>query len=99
MDPETRCAHWQSECDVVAIKFKCCGQFYACYECHQALAGHRPELWSKQEHNHLAILCGRCKNLLTIEEYLNCASKCPRCGGAFNPGCEKHWHLYFTVTA
>jgi uncharacterized CHY-type Zn-finger protein len=28
---------------------------------------------------------------------LKCDSICPRCAGAFNPGCANHYHLYFEV--
>ena len=31
---ESRCDHWHSELDIVAIKFLCCGKFYACRSCH-----------------------------------------------------------------
>ena len=26
VDPETRCAHWRSPLDIIAIQFKCCGR-------------------------------------------------------------------------
>ena len=31
---ESRCDHWHSELDIVAIKFPCCGKFYACRSYH-----------------------------------------------------------------
>jgi uncharacterized CHY-type Zn-finger protein len=43
--PETRCRHYDSELDVIAIRFPCCGTFYPCYECHLAAADHEPERW------------------------------------------------------
>src|SRR3712207_3911582 len=95
IDAQTRCAHWHSDLDVIAIKFKCCGEFYACFDCHQELSGHVPEVWSRDERAERAILCGACKAVLSIDEYLACASACPVCGAAFNPGCAKHYHLYF----
>ena len=30
----TGCAHYASPLDVVAIQFKCCGAYFACYSCH-----------------------------------------------------------------
>jgi len=29
--PETRCRHYDSELDVIAIRFPCCETFYPCY--------------------------------------------------------------------
>ena len=95
IDPETRCAHWHSPLDIVAIKFKCCGEWYACYDCHQALANHDPAVWPHEEFNESAILCGACKSQLTVSEYLGCDSRCPNCGAGLNPGCAKHYNLYF----
>jgi uncharacterized CHY-type Zn-finger protein len=95
LDDQTRCIHYHSEKDVIAIRFKCCGVYYPCYECHTALAGHEAKPWPKTDHNQLAILCGVCKNQLTIEQYLNCGYQCPYCGTSFNPNCSKHYYLYF----
>lgn len=97
VDEHTRCLHYHSEKDVIAIRFKCCGVYYPCYECHNALAGHKAEPWPREEHDQLAVLCGVCKNQLTILEYLNCAYQCPCCRSAFNPNCAKHYHLYFAI--
>ena len=46
-DTHTRCVHYHSPLDVIAIKFKCCNQYFACYYCHQEEAGHEPTLWQK----------------------------------------------------
>jgi uncharacterized CHY-type Zn-finger protein len=97
IDPETRCAHWHSPLDIVAIKFKCCAGWYACYDCHLALAEHEPAVWSREEFNESAILCGACKSQLTVSEYLGCDSRCPNCGVGFNPGCAKHYNLYLAI--
>jgi uncharacterized CHY-type Zn-finger protein len=40
-------------------------------------------------------LCGACGHQLTVNEYLNCNSVCPRCRSQFNPGCANHYYLYF----
>src|ERR1700735_1462621 len=40
LDAQSRCAHYSSPLDIVAIKMKCCGGYFACKECHAALADH-----------------------------------------------------------
>jgi uncharacterized CHY-type Zn-finger protein len=97
VDHQTRCAHYHSALDIVAIKMKCCGAFFACKDCHAALAGHPIELWPREEWNHRAILCGACNAQLTIREYLDCKSRCPECGAGFNPACRNHYQFYFAV--
>jgi len=47
VDPETRCDHYHSDRDIIAIKFKCCGQWYPCHACHAEVAGHPAEVWPK----------------------------------------------------
>ena len=91
----TRCAHYHSEKDIIAIKMKCCGRFYACIKCHEALETHEPQQWKISERNEKAILCGACKKLLTIEEYLCSNNQCIYCHSSFNPGCRNHYHYYF----
>jgi uncharacterized CHY-type Zn-finger protein len=95
VDEETRCAHYRTERDIIAIKFKCCGRWFPCYECHAEFAGHAVEVWRKSEFNEPVILCGGCGQRLTAREYLDSESVCPRCSRAFNPGCVSHHHLYF----
>ena len=95
VDPQTRCAHWHSELDIIAIKFKCCERYYPCYECHAEIAKHQPEVWSKNEFDEQAVSCGACGHQLTVNEYLACKSVCPRCDSRFTPGCANHYHLYF----
>src|SRR6202011_5806672 len=95
VNKQTQCAHYHTDCDVVAVKFKCCDTFYACIHCHKELANHAPAIWNKQERETHAILCGRCHNTFSITECLGCANSCPRCGAAFNPRCADHYHLYF----
>lgn len=93
----TQCAHYHSERDIVAIRHKCCGEYYACIACHEALAGHAPQVWPRAGRTARAVLCGNCRSELTISEYLACGSACPRCQAAFNPGCARHYHLYFEL--
>lgn len=95
IDAETRCAHWHSPLDIIAIKFKCCGRWYPCFECHSELAGHSASVWPKGEFVERAILCGACGTKLSIDEYSTCDSTCPTCKASFNPGCSNHFHLYF----
>ena len=95
VDGETRCAHYRSERDIIAIKFKCCGKWFPCYECHAEFAGHAAEVWPRSEFNEAVIFCGGCGHRLTVREYLDCGSVCPRCGREFNPACASHHHLYF----
>jgi uncharacterized CHY-type Zn-finger protein len=92
-----QCAHYHSERDVVAIRFKCCDTFYACFQCHQEMADHVPMVWNKDERETHAIFCGNCHNTLSIAQYLDCGNSCPLCAAAFNPGCVNHYHLYFEV--
>jgi uncharacterized CHY-type Zn-finger protein len=97
LDPQTRCAHWRSPLDVIAIKMRCCGAYYACRECHDALAGHATALWPRAEWDQPAVLCGACGEELSVLRYMDCENRCPACGAAFNPGCRSHYHLYFAA--
>jgi uncharacterized CHY-type Zn-finger protein len=97
VDEYTRCTHYHSQVDVIAIKFKCCNEYYPCYECHEEEAGHMREVWTKNEFDKKAVLCGICKNELTIHEYLASGNHCPNCHTDFNPNCSKHYHLYFEI--
>jgi uncharacterized CHY-type Zn-finger protein len=95
LDPETRCAHWASPLDIVAIKMRCCGRYYACKDCHEALAGHALQAWPREEWNETAILCGACGAELSVSAYLDSDNRCPACAAPFNPGCRTHHHFYF----
>lgn len=95
VDEQTRCGHWNSKVDIIAIKFKCCGKWYPCYECHEELAEHLPLVWSRSEFDEDAVLCGSCGYQLSIDEYVACDSRCTKCGAQFNPGCANHYALYF----
>ena len=97
VNARTQCAHYHSERDLIAIRHKCCGEYYACIACHAALAGHPPAVWPRTERAARAVLCGNCHHELTISEYLACDNTCPHCQAAFNPGCANHYHLYFEV--
>lgn len=94
VDEQTRCAHYSTELDVLAILFPCCGRWYPCHACHEETADHAARPWGAGERETQALLCGRCGRTSSIREYVaTCA--CAHCGGAFNPGCRRHHHLYF----
>lgn len=95
LDAHTRCRHYDTERDIIAIKFKCCDTFYACFECHEELANHPSLVWDKEERSNTAVLCGSCSHQLTIQEYMDSKNTCPKCHAAFNPGCQNHYLLYF----
>ena len=83
--------------DIIAIKMRCCQTYYACRDCHDALADHPADVWPLSEFEQLAILCGACGHELTVSEYLDCDSQCQSCQARFNPGCHTHRHLYFAT--
>jgi uncharacterized CHY-type Zn-finger protein len=95
VDAQTRCAHWRSPLDIVAIRIKCCGVYYACKDCHEALAGHPIEVWPPDEWDRLAVMCGACGAELAIAAYLASSDACPACHAPFNPGCRLHRRFYF----
>jgi uncharacterized CHY-type Zn-finger protein len=94
-DEQTRCVHYHSALDIIAVKMKCCNIYYPCIQCHNEEANHKTEVWPLNEFDTKAILCGVCKNELSINEYFNCNYTCPFCKAAFNPKCCNHNHLYF----
>ena len=94
VDGETRCIHYRTPLDVIAIRFACCGTFYPCHLCHAETADHPAAAWPVAERDELAVLCGVCGRLLTISDYL-ATDACPSCAALFNPGCKLHAELYF----
>jgi uncharacterized CHY-type Zn-finger protein len=95
LDAGIRCIHYHTALDIVAIKMMCCGTYYACKDCHEALADHPIEVWPKERWDRRAVLCGNCGEELTIAEYMASGYKCPACAMNFNPGCRNHYHFYF----
>src|SRR5208282_4687222 len=85
LDPQTRCLHYHSPLDIIAIKMKCCATYYACKDCHDALAAHFLEPWPECEWHTPAILCGACRTELTISAYLACNSIAPRAARPSTP--------------
>ncbi|QGN31569.1 CHY zinc finger protein [Microlunatus sp. Gsoil 973] len=94
VDDETRCAHYHGPSDIIAIKFRCCGEFYPCFRCHQDAADHPIERWPIADQEQPAVLCGACGHVLTVRGYLD-SSGCPSCSAQFNERCALHHHLYF----
>ena len=95
VDAETRCAHWESDLDVVALRFGCCATFSPCHACHAETADHDPEPWPRARFDEPAVLCGVCGATLSARAYLDGDDACPACGTAFNPGCRRHRDRYF----
>jgi uncharacterized CHY-type Zn-finger protein len=94
VDEETRCAHYGTVRDVVAIRFPCCGTYYPCHRCHEAVAAHDADRWPLERRAEPTVLCGACGAELAVQEYLG-VDACPECSTRFNPGCADHYHLYF----
>lgn len=95
VDQQTRCQHYHSELDIIALKFGCCERYYSCYQCHLETADHPPKPWPQSRFDEAAVLCGSCGHELTVHEYKECDSRCPACNASFNPGCAAHHALYF----
>lgn len=94
VDEHTRCEHYATELDVIAIRFACCDLYYPCHLCHSECADHPAEQWPRDKWDQPAILCGMCWTQLTIETYRNTDS-CPECAALFNPRCAAHLDYYF----
>ncbi|MDR8018513.1 CHY zinc finger protein [Nesterenkonia aerolata] len=94
VDAETRCAHYASPKDVVAIRFFCCRRWYPCLHCHAESEAHEIVPWPLDRREEVALLCGVCRRRFSIAEYMD-TSTCRGCGAAFNPGCAAHYPVYF----
>jgi len=94
IDDETRCKHYHSAIDVIAIKFYCCNTYYPCYKCHEEVADHKIKVWPKHKFAEKAIFCGVCKTEHSITAYKEMDS-CTACGAKYNDRCSLHHHLYF----
>lgn len=95
IDKQTRCVHYHSERDVIAIKFYCCQTYFPCVHCHEEHGCGKHAVWPKERFHEKAVLCGVCQTELTIEQYMTSNYHCPHCNAAFNPGCQLHAHYYF----
>jgi uncharacterized CHY-type Zn-finger protein len=105
IDAQTRCIHWKSKRDVVALQFYCCRKFYPCSTCHDEevdseCGRHEVKRWPRDYWGQEAILCGSCKCLMSIWTYIGLyesdgETRCPSCSAEFNPGCRGHLGIYF----
>ena len=95
IDQATRCQHYHTGKDIIAIRFYCCNRYFPCHLCHEAYGCGKGEVWPCEKFNEKAILCGSCKTELTINQYINSDNTCPNCQASFNSGCSLHYHLYF----
>lgn len=96
---ETRCDHYHTERDVVALRFACCGEYYPCFQCHEEVVDHPTERLPV-ESSAFAVLCGVCGLEMTPEEFVDSDAgdddhRCPDCSAKFNPGCADHYDRYF----
>ena len=98
VDDMTRCVHYRTEVDIVAIRFACCNEYYPCHRCHEETADHPAQQWKLSERDREAVLCGACGTELTIASYL-ATTECPNCRSPFNERCRLHTHLYFETSA
>ena len=97
VDAQTRCAHYDTDLDVVALRFPCCGVYYPCFRCHADVCDHRPERVPSDAFDDPTVLCGACGEALSARAYLDCGDSCPNCEASFNPGCRRHRDRYFAV--
>lgn len=98
VDTHTRCRHYHSTLDIIAIKFKCCDAYFPCYKCHQESESHDIIRWKKLDlDTEKVILCGSCYNLLYYQEYSADDNICLYCNSGFNPNCSLHYGLYFEL--
>lgn len=98
VDEQTRCVHYRTDEDVIAIKFHCCGNYYPCFRCHEECSDHPAIVWPEDQWEEEAILCGICGRELTIAKY-RASTRCPSCSAEFNEACRHHAHLYFDVSS
>jgi uncharacterized CHY-type Zn-finger protein len=97
LDDQTRCRHYRGSSDVVAIQMACCHRFVACIHCHTAATDHDAKPWPADSIDEKRVLCGACGERMSIRSYIAGPPRCPSCGHDFNPGCERHYPLYFEV--
>ena len=100
---DSKCAHYHSELDIVALRHPCCGKFYACVACHDALESHRAAPWPRSRWGEPAVCCGACGTVITVLAYMDryaqneAAVTCPACSSGWNPKCKRHWTRYFDM--
>ena len=95
VDDQTRCEHYSTELDIIAIRFACCDRYYPCHLCHSECTAHRAQQRPREQWHRKAILCGNCWIELTVEAYLG-VSACPDCAAPFYPRCAAHADFHFS---
>ncbi|WP_247729005.1 CHY zinc finger protein [Halovivax limisalsi] len=95
LDDATRCAHYDSPRDVVALRFGCCDTYFACHRCHDERTEHESAPWPRSRFDEPAVLCGACGSQFTPPTYVEADHRCPACASPFNPDCASHRDLYF----
>src|SRR5699024_1709835 len=85
IDQETRCKHYHSELDRVAIKFHCCGRYFPCIQCHGECGCGERKVWPRDTFNEKAILCGNCGEELTINDICIAKISVPHAGQILIP--------------
>ncbi|XCY62422.1 CHY zinc finger protein [Streptococcus iniae] len=91
LDAQSRCVHYHSLTDIVALKCQVCQKYYACYHCHDEMENHPFATTDTSEA--LPVICGACRTFLSRKEYETKA--CPNCQKPFNPECARHSSIYF----
>lgn len=66
VDAYGRCAHYHSDRDIIANKCATCRRYWACYQCHDALADHP---FGRMPLTEPAVLCGACGTAMTYWQY------------------------------
>ena len=94
IDEETRCLHYHSDLDIVALKCWVCQDYFSCYQCHDALRDHPFVAYPSKQKSDKVVLCGACRAELTIQDYQE-KMACSFCQRQFNPACQKHHSIYF----
>ena len=69
VDDQSRCQHYHSPLDIVALKCFECQKYYACYQCHDRLEAHIYRAYPCQLKQDKVLICGVCRHEMTIEEY------------------------------
>ncbi len=96
VDDAGRCAHYQTQLDIVSFRLPCCDGFWACRECHDALhPEHLVQVWGPDEWRRRIVLCGACKGRFSLKVYSADHTRCPKCFVPWNPNCIYHHALYF----
>ena len=87
---ESRCKHYHSKLDVLALESSCCNKFYSCVKCHDEMENHAMIPWdSDTSLNRHALLCGVCEKTFSIRTWdmynyiclssQHCTLRCQKC--------------------